>query len=89
MEMAGKVVSTMHPSKEFAATVVREMKTVVTKKKPRSTSSHLMNKRGRFLFQVLLRLPLADKSGDVVHCVTISEFLSGKDQSKIHFGNVD
>ncbi len=47
-----------------------------------------MNQHGCFLFQVLLRLPLADNSGSVVHCVTISDFQSDKEQSKIHIENV-
>ena len=62
---------------------------VISSNKPRSTSTYLMNKNGRFLFQVLLRLPLADKSGEVVHCVTISEFLPDKDQSREHIVNVE
>ena len=89
MEMAGKVVSTMHLSKGLATTVQRKMETVISSQNPRSTSSYLMNKHGRFLFQVLLRLPLADKSGDVVHCVTITDFQTDKEQSKMHIDNVD
>ena len=34
MEMAGKVVSTMHPSRGFASSVHGEMKTVISSKKP-------------------------------------------------------
>ena len=81
-EMAGKLLSGIHPSKSFFQTVLREMRTTITSKVPRTTTSYLFNKNDIILFQVLLRLPLTDASGEVVHCLNCVKFESDYEKSK-------
>jgi len=89
VDMTGKKVSEIHKSKKFVDTIYREMKSTIDLKAPRTTTSYLKSKSGLMKFQILLRLPLANKSGDVAHCMTLSDFQSSKDQSKDNMSNIE
>lgn len=88
MEMTGKRVSEIHSSQRFIDTVFREMKITTDLRAPRATNSYLKSKSGLMKFQILLRLPLANESGDVGHCMTLTDFRSQKDQIKNVFRNI-
>lgn len=69
-DMTGKLISTMSPSTQFVDTMIREMRVTITSKEPRLLSSHLHHQYGSSIFQILLRLPLANQHGEVAHCLT-------------------
>ncbi len=79
-DVTGRTAATMHPSQDFCQMVLKELNETTRSEKPRTTSTFVMNKNERVVCLEILRLPLTDKSGNVVHCITITVLKGDKDQ---------
>ena len=89
LELAGKLLSSMHSSAQFVEIVTQQMSATLTARMPRASISALDSNNKLTKLQTLLRLPLADSSGNAAHCLTCTDFQSSFKQSRKMVSSID